>query len=100
MDIDETFCTGSSMMPHKKNPDILELIRGETATLYGNLNKVLILMKGLPLTYNRDLQLDKPPLFESVEKVERIGYLITVKIESAFSWESQIHWCWWSRHNI
>jgi len=72
INIDWSMCTGSSIMPHKKNPDILELIRGETATLYGNLNKILTLTKGLPLTYNRDLQLDKPPLFESVEKVKEI----------------------------
>jgi len=64
-------------MPHKKNPDICELIRGETATLYSNLNQILVLMKGLPLTYNRDLQLDKPALFESVEKVEQISQLLT-----------------------
>jgi len=70
IDIDWSLCTGSSIMPHKKNPDILELIRGETATLYSNLNQVLVLMKGLPLTYNRDMQLDKPALFESVEKVQ------------------------------
>ncbi|MBF0484066.1 MAG: argininosuccinate lyase [Candidatus Omnitrophica bacterium] len=69
VNIDWSLCTGSSIMPHKKNPDIMELVRGETATLYANLNKLLILTKALPLTYNRDLQLDKPPLFESVEKV-------------------------------
>ncbi|MBZ0167671.1 MAG: argininosuccinate lyase, partial [Candidatus Omnitrophica bacterium] len=70
INIDWSLCTGSSIMPHKKNPDILELVRGETATIYGNLNKLLVLLKGLPLTYNRDLQLDKPPLFESVEQVQ------------------------------
>ena len=64
-------------MPHKKNPDILELIRGETAGLYSNLNEVLVLLKGLPLTYNRDLQLDKPPLFQSVEKVAEMLELLT-----------------------
>ena len=66
--LDDAFCTGSSIMPHKRNPDMLELIRGEAAKLISNLNELLILVKGLPLTYNRDLQLDKPPLFESVEK--------------------------------
>lgn len=70
VDIDWSLCTGSSIMPHKKNPDILELVRGETATLYSHLSEVLILMKGLPLTYNRDMQLDKPPLFGSVEKIK------------------------------
>ena len=77
VDIDWSMCTGSSIMPHKKNPDILELIRGETGTLYGNLNKLLVLLKGLPLTYNRDLQLDKPPLFESVEKMQMMLQLLT-----------------------
>ena len=72
INIDWSLCTGSSIMPHKKNPDILELIRGETSTLYSNLNNILVLMKGLPLTYNRDLQLDKPPLFESVDKVKDV----------------------------
>jgi argininosuccinate lyase len=77
INIDWSLCTGSSIMPHKKNPDILELIRGESATIYGNLNKLLVLLKGLPLTYNRDLQLDKPPLFESVEKVQIMLPLLT-----------------------
>lgn len=77
VDIDWSLCTGSSMMPHKKNPDILELIRGETATLYSRLNEVLVLMKGLPLTYNRDMQLDKPPLFGSAEKIKDMAGLLT-----------------------
>jgi len=69
IDIHGSLCTGSSIMPHKKNPDILELIRGETGKLSGNLSELITLVKGLPHTYNRDLQLDKPPLFESVEKI-------------------------------
>lgn len=77
VDIDWSLCTGSSIMPHKKNPDILELVRGETAKLYSHLNEVLVLMKGLPLTYNRDMQLDKPPLFESVDKIKAILGLLT-----------------------
>ncbi|VAW16558.1 Argininosuccinate lyase [hydrothermal vent metagenome] len=80
--IDWALCTGSSIMPHKKNPDILELIRGESATLISNLNKILILTKGLPLTYNRDLQLDKPPLFESIEKTKMILSLLTKLFQS------------------
>jgi len=82
VNIDWSLCTGSSIMPHKKNPDILELIRGETAGLYSNLNEVLVLMKGLPLTYNRDLQLDKPALFKSVEKVKDIIGLLTKLFET------------------
>ncbi len=70
VDIRDGFSTGSSMMPQKKNPDVLELVRGKCGTLYGSLVEVMTVMKGLPLTYNRDMQLDKEPLFKSVEAVE------------------------------
>jgi len=69
IEIDEAFCTGSSLMPQKKNPDVLELVRGYSGRVYGNLVGVLTMMKGLPLTYNRDMQLDKEPLFNSIEIV-------------------------------
>jgi len=69
LDIGDEFSTGSSMMPQKKNPDVLELIRGKCGTLYGSLIEVMTMMKGLPLTYNRDMQLDKEPLFKSVETI-------------------------------
>jgi len=69
VEIDEAFCTGSSLMPQKKNPDVLELVRGYAGRLYGNLVSVLTMMKGLPMTYNRDMQLDKEPLFNSIEIV-------------------------------
>ncbi len=72
IDIDFSFCTGSSIMPHKKNPDVLELIRGTVGKIHGDLSSVLIMMKGLPLSYNRDLQLDKPPLFDAVDTVKDI----------------------------
>jgi len=72
IDIDFSFCTGSSIMPHKKNPDILELIRGSVGKIQGDLSNVLILMKGLPSSYNRDLQLDKPPLFDAVDTIKDI----------------------------
>ncbi len=71
VEIDDAFCTGSSLMPQKKNPDVLELIRGYAGRLYGNLVSVLTMMKGLPLTYNRDMQLDKEPLFNSFEIVSQ-----------------------------
>jgi len=71
VEIDESYCTGSSLMPQKKNPDVLELIRGYAGRLYGNLISVLTMMKGLPLTYNRDMQLDKEPLFSSIEIVSK-----------------------------
>ena len=70
LELPEQFCTGSSLMPHKKNPDFLELVRGYTGRIYGNLISILTTMKGLPLTYNRDMQLDKEPLFSSVEIVK------------------------------
>jgi argininosuccinate lyase len=70
LDLPEEFCTGSSLMPHKKNPDFLELVRGYTGRVYGNLICILTVMKGLPLTYNRDMQLDKEPLFSSVEIIK------------------------------
>lgn len=64
----DTFSTGSSLMPQKKNPDACELIRGKAARLQGNLQTLLTLVKGLPLTYNRDLQEDKPALFDSYDQ--------------------------------
>ena len=72
IDIDFSFCTGSSIMPHKKNPDVLELIRGSVGKIHGDFSSVLILMKGLPLSYNRDLQLDKPPLFNAVGTIKNM----------------------------
>jgi argininosuccinate lyase len=64
------FCTGSSIMPQKINPDVLELTRGKAARVIGNLQTLLVLIKGLPLAYNRDLQEDKPALFDSFDTVE------------------------------
>jgi len=79
VDIDSSFCTGSSIMPHKKNPDVLELVRGSSARVTGHLTQIHILLKGLPLTYNRDLQLDKPALFNSVDITKRM-ILVLAKI--------------------
>jgi len=67
----QAFCTGSSIMPQKINPDVLELIRGKTARVVGNLQALLVLVKGLPLAYNRDLQEDKLPVFDSFDTVLR-----------------------------
>ena len=66
----QQFCTGSSIMPQKINPDVLELTRGKTARVLGNLQTLMILVKGLPTAYNRDLQEDKPALFDSFDTVE------------------------------
>jgi argininosuccinate lyase len=68
--IPDAFCTGSSIMPQKKNPDVPELIRGKTGRVYGSLISLLTTMKGLPLAYNKDTQEDKEPLFDAIETVE------------------------------
>jgi len=77
--IDDSFTTGSSIMPHKKNPDILELLRGQAGIIYGNLMAMLTIMKGLPTSYNRDMQYDKEILSSAFEKTE-IGLLVLVKL--------------------
>ena len=69
IEIDDAFATGSSIMPQKKNPDVAELARGRTGRIYGNLLGLLTVLKGLPLSYNRDLQEDKAPLFETYESL-------------------------------
>ncbi|MGV8886432.1 MAG: argininosuccinate lyase [Microbacteriaceae bacterium] len=68
--LDDSYSTGSSIMPQKKNPDIAELARGKSGRLIGNLSGLLATLKGLPLAYNRDLQEDKEPVFDSVETLE------------------------------
>jgi argininosuccinate lyase len=69
IDLPDTFCTGSSIMPHKKNPDVLELIRGKSARVVADLQQLMVLVKGLPLAYNRDLQEDKSALFDAFDTV-------------------------------
>jgi len=70
VELPDGYCTGSSMMPQKKNPDVLELIRGKTGRVFGHLQALLTIMKGLPLAYNRDLQEDKVPLFDTADTVK------------------------------
>ncbi|MFW6189266.1 MAG: argininosuccinate lyase [Planctomycetota bacterium] len=72
IDLDEAYCTGSSLMPQKKNPDVLELIRGKCGRVYGNLTALLTVFKGLPLAYNRDMQEDKEHLFDAVDTVHGV----------------------------
>ena len=72
VEFSDAFATGSSIMPQKKNPDVAELIRGKTGRLYGNAFAVMVTMKGLPLTYNSDMQEDKEPLFDTVDTLEAI----------------------------
>ena len=68
--LSDAFTTGSSLMPQKKNPDVAELTRGKTGRLYGNLFRLLTILKGLPMTYNRDLQEDKEAVFDSVDTLK------------------------------
>ena len=70
IELPDRYCTGSSMMPQKKNPDVPELVRGKTGRVFGHLQALLTVMKGLPLAYNRDLQEDKIPLFDTVDTVK------------------------------
>jgi len=81
------FCTGSSLMPQKKNPDMCELTRGKTGRVYGNLIALLTIMKGIPLCYNRDMQEDKEPMFDSIDTVKLVlqvygPMLATVKVHN------------------
>jgi argininosuccinate lyase len=85
--LDDAFATGSSMLPQKKNPDVAELARGKSGRLIGNLTGLLVTLKGLPLAYNRDLQEDKEPLFDSVDQsglalAALSGLLATVRFET------------------
>lgn len=70
VEMDDSFSTGSSIMPQKKNPDVAELIRGKTGRVYGNLFNILTIMKSLPLAYNKDMQEDKPLLFDTVDNLK------------------------------
>ncbi len=70
VELSDAFCTGSSIMPQKKNPDVPELVRGKTGRVYGNLVSLLTLMKSLPLAYNKDMQEDKEPLFDTLDTVK------------------------------
>jgi argininosuccinate lyase len=81
--LDDAYATGSSMLPQKKNADIAELARGKAGRLIGNLVSVLTMLKGLPLAYNRDLQEDKEPLFDSVDQVRRALIALAGMISTA-----------------
>ncbi len=70
VDLGDAFCTGSSIMPQKKNPDVPELVRGKTGRVFGSLNAMLTIMKGQPLAYNKDNQEDKEPLFDTIDTVK------------------------------
>lgn len=83
LSIDDSYCTGSSMMPQKKNPDCLELIRGKCGRIYGSLTTLLTLMKGLPLAYNRDMQEDKEPVFNTSDTIKNCLSLLKGLIKNS-----------------
>ena len=82
VDIADRFCTGSSIMPQKKNPDIPELIRGKSGRVVGSLMTLITLVKGLPLTYNRDMQEDKEPVFDAVDTVSASLAIMTELLDN------------------
>ncbi|WP_077624111.1 argininosuccinate lyase [Sediminibacillus massiliensis] len=82
VELDDAFCTGSSMMPQKKNPDVAELVRGKTGRVYGHLIGMLTTLKGLPLAYNKDMQEDKEGMFDTVETLKGALGLFAPMIES------------------
>jgi argininosuccinate lyase len=82
VEISDAFTTGSSIMPQKKNPDVAELIRGKTGRVYGSLVSILTVLKALPLSYNRDLQEDKEPLFDTVDTVKECIAVLAALMEN------------------
>lgn len=82
IELDDAFCTGSSMMPQKKNPDVPELVRGKTGRVFGHLSGMLTTLKGLPLAYNKDMQEDKEGMFDTVETIKGALALFAPMIET------------------
>lgn len=82
IELDDSFCTGSSIMPQKKNPDVPELLRAKTGRVYGNLVGLLTVLKGLPLAYNKDMQEDKEGMFDTVETLDGSLRLLALMIET------------------
>src|SRR5690606_8646608 len=82
IELDDAFCTGSSMMPQKKNPDVPELIRGKAGRVFGHLMALLTTLKALPLTYNKDMQEDKEGIFDTVNTLTGSLRLTASMLES------------------
>jgi len=82
LQLDDAFCTGSSMMPQKKNPDVAELVRGKTGRVYGSLIGLLTVLKALPLAYNKDLQEDKEGLFDTIKTLNQVLAVYPVMLSS------------------
>jgi argininosuccinate lyase len=83
IELDDSYCTGSSIMPQKKNPDVAELVRGKTGRTYGSLMALLTVMKGLPLAYNKDMQEDKEAIFDSIDTVKICLPVFTQMLDTA-----------------
>jgi argininosuccinate lyase len=88
VELDDAFATGSSLMPQKKNPDVFELVRGRAGVIFGHLQSILTVQKGLPLSYNRDLQEDKPGAFDAVHKTTIALEVLALTVASA-TWQKK-----------
>lgn len=94
IEISDAYCTGSSIMPQKKNPDVLELIRGKCGRVFGHLTALLTLLKGLPLSYNRDMQEDKIAIFDAADTVQTsLSVLAELVANTNFNGEQMMHAC-------
>ena len=82
IELDDAYSTGSSIMPQKKNPDVTELIRGKTGRVYGDLNTLLVMMKGIPLAYDKDMQEDKEAIFDAVDTLELCLKTVTPMLDT------------------
>jgi len=83
LDLGDEVTTGSSLMPQKRNPDSLELVRGKTGRVIGSLNALMVIVKGLPLAYNRDMQEDKPPVFDAADTINGVLDVLALTIDTA-----------------
>ncbi len=81
IELEDAFCTGSSIMPQKKNPDVAELVRGKVGRVYGHLMALLTVMKSLPLAYNKDMQEDKEPIFDTVKTVKTSLHILSAMLQ-------------------
>jgi argininosuccinate lyase len=94
IEISDAYCTGSSIMPQKKNPDVLELIRGKCGRVFGHLTSLLTLLKGLPLSYNRDMQEDKIAIFDASDTVQTsLSILAELVVNTNFNGEQMMSAC-------
>ncbi len=91
IELDDAYSTGSSIMPQKKNPDICELIRGKSGRVFGNLNTLLVMLKGLPLAYNKDMQEDKEAVFDSIDTVKECLSVLTPMLDTMTICKENMH---------